>query len=47
MVTDGTAEARMFCFDGIRDGNGSGRAITRSPAKRLQVEIYTHTRTRG
>jgi hypothetical protein len=26
-----------------RDGNGSGRAITRPPAKRLRVEICTRT----
>jgi hypothetical protein len=30
---------------GTRDGNGSGRPITRPLTKRLRVEI--HTRTRG
>jgi hypothetical protein len=32
---------------GARDGNGSGRAITRPRAKMLRVEIYTRTHTRG
>jgi hypothetical protein len=30
-----------------RDGNGSGRAITRPLAKRLRVEIHTRAHTHG
>jgi hypothetical protein len=26
-----------------RDGNGSGRAISRPPVKEVRVEIHTHT----
>jgi hypothetical protein len=31
----------------VKDGDGSGRAITRPLAKVLQVEIHTHTHTYG
>jgi hypothetical protein len=37
-------EKRVFVF---RDGNGSDRAITRPPAKRLRVKICTRTSTHG
>jgi hypothetical protein len=39
--------AREQARDQGRDDNGSGRAITRPPVKRLQVEICTRTYTCG
>jgi hypothetical protein len=39
--------AARALFDGFRDGNGLGRAITRPLAKRLRVEICTRTHTHG
>jgi hypothetical protein len=47
-VEKGVFESTIgLLLDIPRDGNGSGRAITRPPAKRLRVEIHTRTHICG